>query len=174
MKLNELSDNSGARHARKRVGRGTGSGTGKTAAKGQKGQKSRSGVAIKGFEGGQMPLHRRLPKRGFKNIFRKKYRVVNLGRLQTAIDAKKLDAGQTITAATLKDAGVITKISDGIRLLAKGDLNTKITIEAAGASKAAVAAVEKAGGTIVLSAPPPPPPAAPSPEAPPTASGAGD
>lgn len=172
MKLNELSDNSGARHARKRVGRGAGSGTGKTAAKGQKGQKSRSGVAIKGFEGGQMPLHRRLPKRGFKNIFRKKYRIVNLGRLQIAIDAKKLDAGQTITAATLKDAGVITTTGDGIRLLANGDLNTKITIEAAGASKAAVAAVEKAGGTVVLSAPPPP--AAPSPEAPPAASGAGD
>ncbi len=172
MKLNELSDNSGACHARKRVGRGAGSGTGKTASKGQKGQKSRSGVAIKGFEGGQMPLYRRLPKRGFKNIFRKKYRIVNLGRLQTAIDAKKLDAGQTITAAMLKDAGVITKVGDGIRLLAKGDLSTKITIEAAGASKTAVAVVEKAGGKVVLSAPPPP--AAATPEAPPAESGAGD
>ncbi len=152
MKLNEISDNRSARTARKRVGRGTGSGTGKTSARGQKGQKSRSGVAIKGFEGGQMPLYRRLPKRGFTNIFRKKYRIVNLDRLQAAIDAKKLDAGQTVTADTLKTAGVIKTTGDGIRLLAKGELNTKITIEAAGASKAAVAAIEKAGGKVVLSA----------------------
>ncbi len=152
MKLNEISDNRSAYSARKRVGRGTGSGTGKTSGRGQKGQKSRSGVAIKGFEGGQMPLHRRLPKRGFTNIFRKKYRIVNLGRLQTAIDANKLDAGQTVTADALKSAGVIKNTRDGIRLLAKGELNTKITIEAAGASKAAVAAVEKAGGKVVLSA----------------------
>lgn len=172
MKLNELTDNRGARSARKRVGRGTGSGTGKTSSRGQKGQKSRSGVAIKGFEGGQMPLYRRLPKRGFTNIFRKKYRVVNLGRLQDAIDAKKLDVGQTVTVDALKQAGIITKIGDGIRLLAKGELNAKITIEAAGASKAAVAAVEKAGGKVVLSTPVPPA-AAPA-EAPPAESGAGD
>ncbi len=153
MKLNEISDNRGAYQPRKRVGRGTGSGTGKTAGKGQKGQKSRSGVAIKGFEGGQMPLHRRLPKRGFTNIFRKKYRVVNLGRLQIAIDARKLDAGQTVTADILRSAGVIKNVRDGIRLLANGTLNTKITIEAAGASKAAIAAVEKAGGKVVIAAP---------------------
>ncbi len=172
MKLNQISDNRGAYQARKRVGRGAGSGTGKTAGKGQKGQKSRSGVAIKGFEGGQMPLHRRLPKRGFTNIFRKKYRVVNLGRLQTAIDASKLDAGQTVTADSLKTAGVIKNIRDGIRLLAKGTLNTKITIEAAGASKAAVAAVEKAGGKVVLSAPKAS--ATPPTEAPPAENGAGE
>ncbi len=172
MKLNELSDNRGARSARRRVGRGTGSGTGKTSGRGQKGQKSRSGVAIKGFEGGQMPLYRRLPKRGFTNIFRKKYRVVNIGRLQEAIDAKKLDAGQTVTADALKQAGLITKIGDGVRLLANGELNAKITIEAAGASKAAVAAIEKAGGKVVLSAPVSSA-AAPA-EAPPAESGAGD
>ena len=172
MKLNQIADNRDAYQARKRVGRGTGSGTGKTAARGQKGQKSRSGVAIKGFEGGQMPLHRRLPKRGFTNIFRKKYRVVNLGRLQTAIDASKLDAGQTVTADTLKTAGVIKNVRDGIRLLANGTLNTKITIEAAGASKAAVAAVEKAGGKVVLSAPTAS--AAPPASAPPAENGAGE
>ncbi len=172
MKLNQISDNRGAYQARKRVGRGAGSGTGKTAARGQKGQKSRSGVAIKGFEGGQMPLHRRLPKRGFTNIFRKKYRVVNLGRLQTAIDASKLDAGQTVTAESLKTAGVIKNVRDGIRLLAKGTLSTKITIEAAGASKAAVAAVEKAGGKVVLSAPKAS--AAPPAKAPPVENGAGE
>ncbi len=172
MKLNQIADNRAAYQARKRVGRGTGSGTGKTAARGQKGQKSRSGVAIKGFEGGQMPLHRRLPKRGFTNIFRKKYRVVNLGRLQTAIDASKLDAGQTVTADTLKTAGVIKSVRDGIRLLANGTLNTKITIEAAGASKAAVAAVEKAGGKVVLSAPTAS--AAPPASAPPAENGAGE
>ena len=152
MKLNQISDNSGARQPRKRVGRGPGSGTGKTSTRGQKGQKSRSGVAIKGFEGGQMPLHRRLPKRGFTNIFRKRFRIVNLGRLQIAIDAGKLDAGKTVTADVLKDAGVVKTTADGIRLLAKGDLNTKITIEVAGASAAAVAAVEKAGGKVVLPA----------------------
>jgi len=172
MKLNQISDNRGAYQARKRVGRGAGSGTGKTAGRGQKGQKSRSGVAIKGFEGGQMPLHRRLPKRGFTNIFRKKYRVVNLGRLQTAIDASKLDAGQTVTADALKTAGVIKNIRDGIRLLAKGTLSTKITIEAAGASRAAVAAVEKAGGKVVLSAPKAS--ATPPTKAPPAENGAGE
>ncbi len=172
MKLNQISDNRSAYQARKRVGRGTGSGTGKTAGRGQKGQKSRSGVAIKGFEGGQMPLHRRLPKRGFTNIFRKKYRIVNLGRLQTAIDARKLDAGETVTADKLKAAGVIKSARDGIRLLANGALNAKITIEAAGASKAAVAAVEKAGGKVVLSAPAAS--AAPPAKAPPAENGAGE
>ncbi len=161
MKLNQLSDNPGAHQPRKRVGRGPGSGTGKTSAKGQKGQKSRSGVAIKGFEGGQMPLHRRLPKRGFTNIFRKRFRIVNLGRLQIAIDAGKLDPGKTVTAEVLKDAGIVKTIADGVRLLAKGDLNTKITIEVAGASAAAVAAVEKAGGKVVLPAGSPPAAASP-------------
>lgn len=150
MKLNELSDNPGARSARKRVGRGIGSGTGKTSARGHKGQKSRSGVAIKGFEGGQMPLHRRLPKRGFNNIFRKNYRVVNLGRLQAAIDAGKLDPAQPVTEAALMAAGVIKTVRDGIRLLAKGELKSKISVEVSGASKAAAEAVEKAGGSLVV------------------------
>ncbi len=152
MRLNELSDIKGARKARQRVGRGIGSGWGKTSGRGQKGQKSRSGVAIKGFEGGQMPLHQRLPKRGFKNIFAKRYVAVNVGRLQTAIDAGKLDSKSTVTATTLKEAGVIRRVHDGVRLLAKGELKAKLTIEVAGASKAAVAAVEKAGGSVVVQA----------------------
>ena len=153
MKLNQLSDNVGARRDRKRVGRGASSGLGKTSGRGQKGQKSRSGVAINGFEGGQMPLYRRLPKRGFTNIFRKNFREVNLGGLQTAIDANKIDASKTIGIAALKAAGLIKTPKDGVRLLAKGALNTKITIEVAGASKAAVAAVEKAGGSVIVAAP---------------------
>jgi len=153
MKLNELSDNQGARKARKRIGRGIGSGTGKTSGKGHKGQKSRSGVALKGFEGGQMPLHRRLPKRGFKNIFAKSYTVVNLGRLQQAIDAGKLDAKQDIDAGALKSAGIIKNPRDGVRLLAKGELKAKLKVSVAGASKAAIEAVEKAGGSVTLSAP---------------------
>ena len=153
MKLNQLSDNQGARKARKRIGRGIGSGTGKTSGKGHKGQKSRSGVALKGFEGGQMPLHRRLPKRGFKNIFAKTYTVVNLGRLQQAIDAGKLDAKQDIDAGALKLAGVIKNPRDGVRLLAKGELKAKLKVSVAGASKAAIEAVEKAGGSVTLSAP---------------------
>jgi large subunit ribosomal protein L15 len=153
MKLNELSDNPGARHAKKRLGRGIGSGTGKTSGKGHKGQKSRSGVSLLGFEGGQMPLSRRLPKRGFKNIFRKKYRAVNLGRLQAAIDAGKLDPSKPITEGAMREAGIVKSLGDGIRILAKGDLKANITIEATGASKAAVAAVEKAGGSISLSGP---------------------
>ena len=153
MKLNELSDNPGARKPRKRIGRGIGSGTGKTSGKGHKGQKSRSGVSLLGFEGGQMPLSRRLPKRGFKNIFRKHYRVVNLGRLQGAIDAGKIDASQPITEPAMRAAGLVKNLGDGIRILAKGDLKANITIEATGASKAAVAAVEKAGGSISLSGP---------------------
>lgn len=149
MKLNELKDNKGARKARTRVGRGLGSGVGKTAGRGQKGQKSRSGVAIKGFEGGQMPLHMRLPKRGFKNtMFAKRYAVVNIGRLQAAVDAGKLDAKATVDAASLMASGVVTKPRDGIRLLAEGDLKASLKIVVAGASKAAVAAVEKAGGSV--------------------------
>ncbi len=152
MKLNQLSDNEGARKVRKRVGRGIGSGTGKTSGSGHKGQKARSGVAIKGFEGGQMPLHRRLPKRGFNNIFRKNYVPVNIGRLQAAIDAGKLDAGAEINADTLKASGVVTNPRDGIRLLASGELKTKVNIAVAGASKAAIAAVEKAGGSVTVAA----------------------
>ena len=163
MKLNQLADNHGARKPRKRIGRGIGSGTGKTSGKGHKGQKSRSGVSLLGFEGGQMPLSRRLPKRGFKNIFRKDYRAVNLGRLQAAIDAGKLDAKQPVTEQAMRAAGIVKNLGDGIRILAKGDLKTNITIEATGASKAAIAAVEKAGGSITLSGPVR---AAPEPEAP--------
>ena len=153
MKLNAISDNPGATKNRKRVGRGIGSGTGKTSGSGHKGQKARSGVSINGFEGGQMPIHRRLPKRGFTNIFRKKYVEVNLGRLQTAIDAGKLDASKPVDSAALLGAGVISKPRDGVRILAKGDLKTKkIEIHAAGASKAAIAAVEASGGKIVIPA----------------------
>ncbi len=148
MKLNELSDNQGATKARKRVGRGIGSGTGKTGGRGVKGQKSRSGVAIKGFEGGQMPIHRRLPKRGFSNIFSKNFAEVNLGRLQTAIDAGKLDAGKTIDAAALKEAGVVRRVKDGVRILGGGELKAKVSHDVAGASASAIAAVEKAGGSI--------------------------
>lgn len=153
MRLNQLSDNPGARKARTRVGRGIGSGKGKTGGRGVKGQKSRAGVALKGYEGGQMPLHRRLPKRGFKNIFRREYAVVNLGRLQSAIDAGKLDAGQTINGDALRAAGLAGRAKDGVRLLAKGELKAKLAIEVAGASKAAIAAVEKAGGTVKVTAP---------------------
>ena len=150
MKLNEVKDNPGATKNRKRVGRGIGSGTGKTSGSGHKGQKARSGVSINGFEGGQMPIHRRLPKRGFTNIFRKKYVEVNLDRLQAAIDSGRLDAGKPVDAAALVGAGVISKARDGVRILAKGELTAKkIEIHAAGASKAAVAAVEAAGGKIV-------------------------
>ena len=153
MKLNEVRDNDGATKNRKRVGRGIGSGTGKTSGSGHKGQKARSGVSINGFEGGQMPIHRRLPKRGFTNIFRKNYVEVKLGRLQAAIDSGKLDAGKPVDAAALVGAGVISKARDGVRILAKGELKAaKIEIHAAGASKAAIAAVEAAGGKIVTPA----------------------
>ncbi len=148
MRLNEISDNAKARSPRKRVGRGIGSGTGKTAARGHKGQKSRSGVSLLGFEGGQMPLYRRLPKGGFTNIFRKHYRVVNLARLQQAVDAGKLDAGSTVTEQTLVDAGIIKSVRDGVRILAKGDLSAKLDLAVTGASRAAVEAIEKAGGSI--------------------------
>ena len=150
MNLNELRDNAGARKARKRVGRGMGSGTGKTSGKGQKGQKSRSGVSLVGFEGGQMPLYRRLPKRGFKNPFSNDFAEVNLGRLQEAIDAKKVDAKKTVTEAVLEEAGVIRRRKDGVRLLGKGELKAKVTVEVTGASKGAIAAVEKAGGKVVV------------------------
>ena len=151
MKLNEVKDNLGATKNAKRVGRGVGSGTGKTSGSGHKGQKARSGVSINGFEGGQMPIHRRLPKRGFNNIFRKNYAEVNLGRLQVAIDAGKLDVTNDIDAAALVAAGVISKVRDGIRILANGELTTKkLEIHAAGASKAAILAVEKGGGKIVV------------------------
>ena len=153
MKLNLVKDNPGANKNAKRVGRGIGSGTGKTSGSGHKGQKARSGVSINGFEGGQMPIHRRLPKRGFNNVFRKNYVEVNLGRLQAAIDAGKLDAGKPVDSSALLAAGVISKPRDGVRILAKGELTTKkVEIHAAGASKAAVAAVEKAGGKIVVPA----------------------
>jgi len=151
MKLNEIRDNEGAHYRAKRLGRGIGSGKGKTAGQGGKGQLGRSGVAINAFEGGQTPLHRRLPKRGFNNkIFQKDYKVVNLGRLQQALDAKKLAARGTIDGKSLVEAGVLRRLGDGVRLLAKGELKTKITIEVAGASQAAIAAVEKAGGKVVL------------------------
>jgi len=153
MKLNEIRDNQGARKARVRVGRGIGSGVGKTAGRGQKGQKSRSGVSIHGFEGGQMPLHMRLPKRGFNKPFRKEYAEVNLGTLQRAVDEKKLDAAQTVDAAALVAAGVVNKVRDGVRLLGKGALTAKLNIRVAGASKSAREAVEKAGGTLEVTAP---------------------
>ncbi|MDN2580637.1 50S ribosomal protein L15 [Aquibium sp. ELW1220] len=148
MKLNELRDKEGATHARKRLGRGIGSGSGKTAGRGVKGQKARSGVAINGFEGGQMPLYRRLPKRGFKNIFAKDYNVVSLGRVQIAIDAGKLDASETVTEETLIKAGVLRRAKAGVRLLSDGELKGKVAFDVAGASKAAVEKVEKAGGSV--------------------------
>jgi len=150
MKLNELKDNPGAKKDRTRVGRGQASGTGRTGGRGMKGQKSRSGVAIKGFEGGQMPIHRRLPKRGFTNIFRKTYSVANLGRIQKAIDDKKLDGAKPMTAASLYAAGVIGSEKADVKLLAKGALKAKITIEVAAASTSAIAAVEKAGGKVTV------------------------
>jgi large subunit ribosomal protein L15 len=153
MKLNEIRDNPGAHYRYKRIGRGIGSGKGKTSGRGGKGQTARSGVAINGFEGGQTPLHRRLPKRGFNNkIFQKDYKVVNLGRLQQALDANRLAAKDTIDGKALVAARLLRRLGDGIRLLAKGELKTGITIEAAGASQAAIAAVEKAGGKVILPA----------------------
>jgi large subunit ribosomal protein L15 len=154
MRLNELSDNPGARHRRKIIGRGTGSGRGKTSTKGHKGQKARSGVSLLGFEGGQMPLYRRMPKRGFHNPFRPDFREVNLGRIQTAIDAGRIDPSQPITEAALVGSRLLKNRGDGVRLLAKGEIKAKITVEVAGASKAAIAAVEKAGGSVKLTAPP--------------------
>ncbi|MCP4315353.1 MAG: 50S ribosomal protein L15 [Hyphomicrobiales bacterium] len=148
MKLNELRDNDGATKSRKRIGRGIGSGKGKTGGRGVNGQKSRSGVAINGFEGGQMPIYRRLPKRGFNNIFAKDFNVVSLGRLQTAVDAKKLDAKKVVDATALKAAGVIRREKDGVRVLSDGELKAKLKLEVAGASKTAIEKIEKAGGTV--------------------------
>ncbi len=150
MKLNQLADNASATKDRTRVGRGIGSGKGKTGGRGVKGQKSRSGVAIKGFEGGQMPLHRRLPKRGFNNIFAKDFNEVGLGRVQSAIDAGKLEADATVNAEALKRAGVIRRVRDGVRLLANGEITSKVAFEVAHASKSATAAVEKAGGSVAI------------------------
>lgn len=153
MRLNELRDKEGARHARKRVGRGIGSGLGKTSGKGQKGQKSRSGVSLLGFEGGQMPLYRRLPKRGFKNPFRKEYSPVNLGQLQKAVDEKRIDAGQPVTTLSLVSAGIAKGGTDGVKLLGQGELSTKLELQVEAASATAVAAIEKAGGSVTLPAP---------------------
>lgn len=153
MKLNDIRDNAGARKGRMRVGRGIGSGKGKTAGRGQKGAKARSGVSINGFEGGQMPLHMRLPKRGFNNIFAKDYAIVNLGMVQKAIDAGKLDAKAVVDHAALKAAGLARGGKDGVRLLAKGELKTKVSFNVAGASAGAKAAVEKAGGKVEVPAP---------------------
>ncbi|MFV2034563.1 MAG: 50S ribosomal protein L15 [Halocynthiibacter sp.] len=150
MRLNQLSDTAGARRPRKRIGRGIGSGTGKTGGRGVKGQKSRSGVATKGFEGGQMPIHRRMPKRGFNNIFAKSLNIVNLGRVQIAIDAGKLDVKSPVTVEALVAAGVVRRVKDGVRLLGNGELKTKVKFEIAGASKSAVAAVEKTGGSVTV------------------------
>ena len=155
-KLNEIRDNPGARKPRMRVGRGIGSGKGKTGGRGGKGQTARSGVAINGFEGGQMPLHRRIPKRGFKNPSRLDYVVINLGAVQKAIDAKKLDAKAVIDAPALIAAGLLRRARDGVRLLAKGEFGAKkLKFSVAGASAAAIAAVEKAGGSVELPAPKP-------------------
>lgn len=153
MRLNELVDNEGARKKRMRVGRGRSSGKGKTAGRGVKGQTSRSGVAIKGFEGGQMPIHMRLPKRGFNKPNRKKLNAVNLGRLQLAIEAGKLEKGTTVSAATLVAAGIIRRELDGVRVLAKGELKEKLDFDVSGMSKAALEAVEKLGGKVTITAP---------------------
>jgi large subunit ribosomal protein L15 len=151
MKLNEIRDNEGAHKSRIRVGRGIGSGKGKTGGRGVKGQKARAGVAVKGFEGGQMPLYRRLPKRGFNNLFAKELNEVNLGRIQQAVEAGKLDAKGAVTVEALVAAGVITRqAKDGVKILGVGELKTKLAFEVAGASKSAVAAIEKAGGSVKI------------------------
>ncbi|MEA2907608.1 MAG: large subunit ribosomal protein [Alphaproteobacteria bacterium] len=154
MKLNEIADRPGSRKKRQRIGRGIGSGMGKTGGRGGKGQTARSGVRIKGFEGGQMPLHRRLPKRGFRNTpFRRKLNEVNLGRVQAAIDAGRLDAAATVDAAALVKAGILRRAKEGVRLLGTGEIKAKVTFSVWGASKSAVAAVEKAGGSVEVLAP---------------------
>ena len=156
MKLSDIADNAGSRKKRMRVGRGIGSGKGKTAGRGGKGQTARSGVRIKGFEGGQMPLHRRLPKRGFKNSpFARKLNEVNLGRVQAAIDAGKLNIGAPVTVEVLVNAGILRRAKEGVRLLGAGEIKTKVAFEVFGASKSAVAAVEKAGGSVKILAPAP-------------------
>jgi large subunit ribosomal protein L15 len=155
MKLSDLKDNEGSRKSRRRIGRGIGSGRGKTGGRGVKGQKARSGVAVKGFEGGQMPLHRRLPKRGFKNVWAKKLIEINIGRVQEAIDAGKLDATGAVDMAALVKAGLLRRAKDGVRLLGSGELKAKVSFAVYGASKSAVAAVEKAGGSVTILAPKP-------------------
>ena len=153
MKLSEIADNPGSRKKRMRVGRGIGSGKGKQSGRGGKGQTARSGVRIKGFEGGQMPLHRRLPKRGFNNVFRVEFAEINLDRLQQAVDAKAIDAKDTVNAESLVKAGVLRRSKAGVRLLGRGELKAKLNIEVHGASKSAIAAVEKAGGSVKILAP---------------------
>ncbi len=153
MKLNEISDNEGAHYRAKRRGRGIGSGKGKTSARGGKGQTARTGVALNGFEGGQTPLHRRMPKRGFNNTdFQRNFSIVNLGRLQVALDAGQLQPGATVNGDALIAAGVLRRVHDGVRLLAKGELKAALTIEVVGASKAAIEAVEKLGGKVIVAA----------------------
>ena len=153
MKLSDIADNAGSRKKRMRVGRGIGSGKGKTAGRGGKGQTARSGVRIKGFEGGQMPLHRRLPKRGFNNIFRVEYAEINLDRIQQAVDSKLIDVKETVNAESLVKSGVVRRAKGGIRLLGRGELKAKLNIEVHGASKSAIAAVEKVGGSVKILAP---------------------
>ncbi|EIG63016.1 50S ribosomal protein L15 [Bradyrhizobium canariense] len=153
MKLSDIADNAGSRKKRMRVGRGIGSGKGKQAGRGGKGQTARSGVRIKGFEGGQMPLHRRLPKRGFNNIFRVEFAEINLDRLQDAVDAKKIDTGSVVNVESLVKAGVLRRAKGGLRLLGRGEFKAKLNIEVHGASKTAIAAVEKAGGSVKILAP---------------------
>ena len=150
MKLSDIADNAGSRKKRMRVGRGIGSGKGKTAGRGGKGQTARSGVRIKGFEGGQMPLHRRLPKRGFNKPNAIELNEVNLGRIQQAVEAGKLDTGAAVTVETLVAAGVVSKPRDGVKILGVGELKAKLTFQVAGASKSAVEAIEKAGGSVTL------------------------
>jgi large subunit ribosomal protein L15 len=153
MKLSDIADNAGSRKKRMRVGRGIGSGKGKQAGRGGKGQTARTGVRIKGFEGGQMPLHRRLPKRGFNNVFALEFVEINLDRLQQAIDAKRIDASSVINAEALVKSRVLRRAKDGVRLLGRGEIKAKVNIEVHGASKSAVAAIEKAGGTVKILAP---------------------
>ena len=150
MRLNEISDNQGATKDRKRVGRGAGSGTGKTSGRGHKGQKSRAGATINGFEGGQMPIYRRLPKRGFKNPFRKQYRIVNIDDIQKAVDAGKVKAGAELDAQSLQDFGIVGKGKLGIRVLGRGKIDVAINLNVAGASKTAIMAIEKAGGKVTI------------------------
>lgn len=153
MKLSDIADNAGSRKKRMRVGRGIGSGKGKQSGRGGKGQTARSGVRIKGFEGGQMPMHRRLPKRGFNNIFRVEFAEINLDRLQEAVDAKKIDTGSAVNVEALVKAGVLRRAKGGLRLLGRGELKAKLNIEVHGASKTAIEAVEKAGGSVKILAP---------------------
>lgn len=151
MKLNEITDNQGALKSRRRVGRGIGSSKGKTGGRGVKGQKSRSGVAINGFEGGQMPIFRRLPKRGFSNaMFSNNYQTISVGKLQAAVDAKKLDAKATVTVEALVEAGILRRANDGVRILSDGELKASLTCEVAGASKSAIEKIEKAGGKVTV------------------------